>query len=464
MGNSVMSIGLSCFASCPNLSSINIPNSVICIGTFAFNGCGLTTLTIPHSVISVGEKAFINTPWFNNLPNGLIYKDNVLLGYKGDRPENVLEIKDGTRVIASAALIECENLTSVIIPNTVISIGEEAFRNCRGLTNINLPYSITSIENETFKGCSGLSTITIPNSITSIGDWAFYGCSNLDEVISFIEQPFPIDHSVFQKNSNFERYFKSTLYVPKGTECLYHTTEGWKEFVNIETIGIPEHLLLYIVDNNEYKKYSIEEGATILPEPAPVKEGYTFSGWSEIPETMPAHDVTVTGSFAINKYKLVYKIDGEVYKSSDVEYGAVITPEADPEKEGHTFSGWSEIPQTMPAHDVTVTGSFTINKYMITYMVNNVELKKEQLEYGATITPPATDNEGHEIMWNSHPTTMPAYDITIYGSVATGIESISADNESVAIFSIEGKQLSKYQKGLNIVKYPNGQIRKVVVK
>lgn len=59
---------------------------------------------------------------------------------------------------------------------------------------------------------------------------------------------------------------------------------------------------------------------------------------------------------------------------------------------------------------------------------------------------------------------MPAYDITIYGSVAIGIEFISVDNGSAVIFSIEGKQLSKYQKGLNIVKYPNGQIRKAVVK
>ena len=52
-----------------------------------------------------------------------------------------------------------------------------------------------------------------------------------------------------------------------------------------------------MVDGTLYKEYSIEEGSAIIPEPAPTKDGYTFSGWSEIPETMPAHDVTVTGSF-----------------------------------------------------------------------------------------------------------------------------------------------------------------------
>ena len=76
---------------------------------------------------------------------------------------------------------------------------------------------------------------------------------------------------------------------------------------------------------------------------------------------MPAHDVTVTGTFSINKYKLTYILDGEEYKICEIEYGATITAESEPTKEGYTFSGWSEIPETMPAHDVTITGSFIQN-------------------------------------------------------------------------------------------------------
>ena len=64
-------------------------------------------------------------------------------------------------------------------------------------------------------------------------------------------------------------------------------------------------------------------------------------------------------------FKLLYQVDGVDYKSFDIEYGATITPEAEPSKEGYTFSGWSEIPATMPAHDVTVTGTFSINKYKL---------------------------------------------------------------------------------------------------
>ena len=120
--------------------------------------------------------------------------------------------------------------------------------------------------------------------------------------------------------------------------------------------------------NNNYKEETLEYGAQITPEANPTQEGYTFSGWLEIPETMPAHDVEVVGSYTKNSYKITYKIVGDYftnnnYKEETLEYGAQITPEANPTQEGYTFSGWSEIPETMPAHDVVVEGSYTINNY-----------------------------------------------------------------------------------------------------
>ena len=84
-------------------------------------------------------------------------------------------------------------------------------------------------------------------------------------------------------------------------------------------------------------------------------------------------------------YALTYVVDGEVYTTDSIEYGAAITPIADPVKEGHTFSGWSEVPETMPAQDVTVTGSFTatgIDEILLTeqivdvYSISGTLLKK----------------------------------------------------------------------------------------
>ena len=176
--------------------------------------------------------------------------------------------------------------------------------------------------------------------------------------------------------------------------------------------------LIYKVDGVEYKSFDVEYGSAITPESAPTKEGYFFSGWSMIPATMPANDVTVTGSFTKGAYKLTYIVDGEVYKTLGYDYGSTITSEPAPTKEGYTFSGWSEIPATMPAKDVTVTGTFTINKYKLTYKVDGVEYKSSDVEYGSAITPEAAPTkEGYTFSgWSEIPATMPAHDVTVTGT------------------------------------------------
>ena len=172
------------------------------------------------------------------------------------------------------------------------------------------------------------------------------------------------------------------------------------------TFSINKYKLIYKVDGADYKSFDVEYGSSITPEAAPTKEGYTFSGWSDIPETMPAKDFTVTGTFSIKKYKLIYKVDGSDYKSLDVEYGSPITPEATPTKEGYTFSGWSEIPETMPAKDVIVTGSF-----------------KE----------------------------------------ITGIISVINDSPGALIYDMQGRRIDHLQKGLNIIRMSDGKTKKVIV-
>ena len=81
----------------------------------------------------------------------------------------------------------------------------------------------------------------------------------------------------------------------------------------VAVIGTPHdtYTLTYMVDDKLYKSFEVISGAAITPEVIPTKVGYTFSGWSWIPSVMPAEDVTITGSFTANKYKLTYMLDGE---------------------------------------------------------------------------------------------------------------------------------------------------------
>ena len=124
------------------------------------------------------------------------------------------------------------------------------------------------------------------------------------------------------------------------------------------TFALNSYRLTYVVDGLQYSSQFVDYGTALTAPTVPAKEGYTFSGWSELPATMPAKDITITGSYSVNSYTLTYLVDGAVYATETVAYGTALTLKEAPIKEGYTFSGWSELPATMPAHDVTVSGQF----------------------------------------------------------------------------------------------------------
>ena len=214
-----------------------------------------------------------------------------------------------------------------------------------------------------------------------------------------------------------------------------YTFGGWSEVPStmpakdITVSGsftVNSYTVTYMVDGELYKTESYAYGATITAADAPTKEGYAFSGWSEIPATMPASDVTVTGSFAVSSYTITYMVDGELYKTESYAYGAEITAAEAPTKEGHTFSGWSGIPATMPAKDVTISGIFTINKYVVTFRIGNEVIAAESLEYGAAIVvPEAPDREGYTFDgWGEVAETVPAGDVTYEGTYTVNIYKV----------------------------------------
>ena len=331
------------FYGCKSLTSASILNDVTSIGMYAFSGCSsLTSIIIPNNLTNIGKYAFDRCPGLTSIK---VEEGHPIYDSRGNC--NAI-IKTSSNTLVAG----CKN---TIIPNTVTSIEQRAFYGCSGLTSIVIPNSIYSMGPSAFYGCTGLTSVTIPNSVTSIGSEAFYNCSGLVSIYSYIENP----TSATGSNLGYDIYTNATLYVLKGKKDEYLATDGWKNFVKITEFA-PTYTLTYKVDDETYKTYQVEYGTTIVPEPAPTKDGYTFSGWSEIPTTMPARDVTVTGTFTA-KYTLTYKVDGEVYKQYEVAEGDAITPEPAPTKEGYSFSGWSEIPATMPANDVTIIGTFAQN-------------------------------------------------------------------------------------------------------
>lgn len=181
--DSVTSIGWSAFLGCIGLTTLTVPSSVTCIMPHAFSGCsGLAGITIPESLTSIANSTFFGTAWYNSQPDGVLYLDGWCLGCKGNSLSGSLTIAEGTRGIARNAFGDCNELTSVVVPDSVAYIGDFAFSGCMKLKSATLGKSLTKIGNAVFSDCSSLTGIVLPDSVTEIGRDAFGGCKKLKSV------------------------------------------------------------------------------------------------------------------------------------------------------------------------------------------------------------------------------------------------------------------------------------------
>ena len=225
--------------------------------------------------------------------------------------------------------------------------------------------------------------------------------------------------------SESELEYGAAITAPANPTKEGHTFKAWSPAVDATvpakdvtykaTYTVNKYKVAFVAEGTTVKEETLDFGTAITAPEAPAKEGYTFKSWGDVLATVPAQDVTYTAQYEINKYKVIYKVDGAEYQSVDVEFNAAITAITAPTREGYTFSGWSAFPATMPAENVTVTGSFTVNQYKVTFVAEGTTVKEETLDFGTTITAPeAPAKEGYTFKsWGDVPiTTVPAQDVT----------------------------------------------------
>lgn len=142
--------------------------------------------------------------------------------------------------------------------------------------------------------------------------------------------------------------------------------------------------------------------AVTLSGTIPTREGYAFLGWATGRDATEAEyyggneytedaDIMLYAVWEANKHTVTYLVDGAVYTIKTYDYNTLIDAEPEPQREGHTFSGWSDIPIHMPNEDVEVTGSFSVNSYTVTFDANGGENPPAEIEatYGTEITLPS---------------------------------------------------------------------------
>ena len=359
------------------------------------------------------------------------------------------------------------SLKSIVLPKKLKTLGNGAFSGCERLEYVQMPDSLIVIGREAFAWCHYLKEITIPRTVTTIGASAFHECYELANLYSHLLTPIPIDNKRIVPD--YVNSSRCTLHVHVGTKDRYLSTPGWEGFGSIV-----EQYVDVVVQESEFGNVSgageYEVGQNVTLEATP-NDRYIFVEWSNGAKSNPYHftaevDVVIQPVFKADTHTIAFVIDNEVYATYDLFEGDVITaPEVMP-KEGYTFSGWSEIPETMPAHDVTITGSFLINSYKLTYMIDGMVYKETMYEYGATITPePQPEGDYDTFKWIDIPQTMPAHDVVVHASYTSGIfEILMTKQQDIRIYSPNGKRLNVPQKGVNIIRMGDGRTKKIVVK
>lgn len=360
---SVESIGASAFSGCSGLTSVVIPESVTSIGYSAFYNCsGLTTVTIPESIMTIGENVFRDC---SGLTSVTIPESITTIGksaFSGCSGLTTVAIPDSVTTIGENAFWGCSGLTSVtwnarngVPADATASLFQDAAHNietfvfgenveqipaclCKdmsSLASIALPQTLTSIGDNAFSGCTSLTSIIIPPLVAHIGDMAFATCLRLESVTTQAMTPPEIWATTFDD-------YGMPLYVPAGSKSKYQSAKYWRNFTNMQETGAARYTVeLYSSDESmgtvmgagEY-----DEGALVTLAAIPAS-GYHFVQWSDGNTENPrqitvTEDVSLTAEFSASCKLSVC--------SNDDTMGSVTAVLTATPKEGYRFVQWSD--------------------------------------------------------------------------------------------------------------------------
>ena len=298
------------FDSCTALYSVDIPDGITYIGQRAFYNCAnfssssssaqSTEVDLSDSeVTEIGQRAFYGCAGIQSLRLG--EKVETIGNYAFYQCAGLTEIviPDSVKSIGERAFAYCEGLTGLTIGTGVESIGDYAFRNCASLTSLEIPGNVKEIGDYAFFQCSGIRTLTFGNGVETIGDYAFYGLTEI-ETLLFPESLLYIGDFAFRNANGLTsvvlygtvEYVGShafygnkalTVYIASGEEI----SENWSTRWNSSFRPVVWNCTLS-VDQSYVVSVTVGEGTVENPFAlggisAPVREGYTFVGWSLTP-------------------------------------------------------------------------------------------------------------------------------------------------------------------------------------
>ena len=497
----ITSVGNYAFLECENLKSVTLPSGLISIGDRAFNSCiSLTSLDLPSSLTTAGEMALAGCPQLtsltlhsgltnikgNNLFGGNMFYNNLkdvryiidsdletylqsnhpiinnircgIKYYLNDQEITTLEIPSGITSIGDGVFLSSNSLTNLTLSSKVTSIGESAFRNCSNLkdvryyiyddlatyiqkghpafyvncgikyywnnqeiTTLEIPSSVTSIGNNAFYGCNGLTSVDLPSSITKMGECVFYNCQNLSSV------KLPSEITAISNSAFGECISLKNIELPAGI-----TSIGDDAFVNcsnLQNINLPSGITT--IGTGAFW-YCSNLTNVILPSALASIGAIAFANCSNLANVTLSSNITSIGSSAFSGCKSLKNltISKDVTSIKDIRFN---NDYEDLELES-VYVAWQ---------NPIEAGSF-FNRIKISNCTLYVPQGTKEAYANADV-------------WKDFENII-EYD-------ATGIDKVTnrSDVKEISRYSLNGQRVTSPTKGVNIVIYSDGSIKKVAV-
>ena len=215
--DSVISIGTSAFKNCSSLTSVNLPSKLTVIESSLFSGCSaLVEIGIPDTIVEIKTLAFENCSSLLEfvIPSGVTVINSKL--FYGCSSLSSVTFHENITSICEYAFAECGSLFEIEIPSLVNTLEKYTFYNCSQLVRVVLPSNLSYIREYVFYGCVALSDINIEDTlVTTIDDYCFYNCSSLVS-FDFTSKKYTLDEYCFAYSGIKEVYTSDKAIIING--------------------------------------------------------------------------------------------------------------------------------------------------------------------------------------------------------------------------------------------------------
>ena len=458
LGADIESICSNAFSGCP-IKSITLNKHLKSIGDNAFSRSEIETVTFNDELTSIGNWAFGNCDYLQSIEvsNSVREMGNSVFSYCQNLQSVVLP--SNLESFGQAIFNQCTNLKSVILPKRISNIPQYAFGGCRNLTDLYMP--AYTPPTGTGSGLGGIVnnnlTLHIPQGSKSAYQtssiWSTY--NNFDEYYAYIN----VNNNgggavVIGEDSLLAGNWDDYLTDGDSFEIKLIPNDYY-EVSNFTVNGLDASSSL--VDNT-LSITNLQESKNIQVAFAPKHFSVSVEIQGRGHVYVLGYDIEIGGKFEVthdNKMR-ISAFPNEGYKLSKVLLN-------DSDITNQVEGGYAIY---NPTQDMDIKVTFSKDIFKLTYMIGDEIYKETEYEFEAFITPePAPEGDYKYFEWIGLPETMPAHDVVVTANYETGIlEVLMANQNRLRIYSPDGKLLDKPQKGLNIIIMDNGEIKKVFVK